>query len=142
MLFRFLALVLALALWTAAALSQAVSDTDRAEFRRIIESQIQAFRSDDGAAAYAFAAPGIKNRFSTPDTFMDMVRNGYKPVYRPRSFSFGETETQASGRPAQQVIIVDAEGQTWTAYYTFERQPDGTWLISGCMLRRIEGVGV
>jgi len=134
-----LALVAAVGLWAATALSEGVSEADRTEFQRIISSQIKAFQADDGAAAYSFAAPGIKRVFPSPDVFMSMVRNGYGPVYRPRSFSFGETETEPSGRPSQQVTIVDAEGRTWTAYYAFERQPDGTWLISACVLRRIEG---
>jgi hypothetical protein len=137
-----LALVAALGLWASAALAQAVSDADRTEFQRIISSQIKAFEADDGAAAYAFASPGIKRAFPTPDVFMSMVRKGYQPVYRPKSFAFGETETEPSGRPSQQVTIVDAEGRSWTAYYAFERQPDGSWLISGCVLRRIEGADV
>jgi hypothetical protein len=46
----------------------------------IIRSQEEAFRRDDAAAAYTFAAPGIKGMFQTPDVFMSMVRNGYAPV--------------------------------------------------------------
>ena len=142
--FRFLlTLMAALGLWCAAAFPQDVSEADRAEFQRIISSQIKAFQADDGVSAYAFASPGIKRMFPTPDVFMSMVKNGYKPVYRPRSFTFGETESEAAtGRPIQRVTVIDAEGQSWTAYYAFERQPDGAWLISACVLRRIEGEDV
>jgi Domain of unknown function (DUF4864) len=38
------------------------------------------------------------------------------------------------------VTIVDKAGKSWTALYAFERQPDGTWRISGVILKELEGV--
>lgn len=134
-------LILLLSGLLGAAGAQEFSPADRTEFQRIIQSQIEAFNADDGPAAYAFAAPGIRQMFPTPDAFMGMVRKGYAPVYRQKSFRFGDTEMKGQ-RPVQQVTIVDPEGRVWTAYYAFEKQPDGTWLISGCVLQRIEGSDV
>lgn len=140
--FRFmLTLVTAMGLLAVAAFPQDVSEADKGEFQRIIQSQIQAFNADDGNAAYAFAAPGIRRMFPTPEAFMGMVKQGYAPVYRQKSFRFGDTEMKGQ-HPVQQVTIVDAEGRTWTAYYAFEKQSDGSWLISGCVLQRIEGADV
>ncbi|HTN98749.1 MAG TPA: DUF4864 domain-containing protein, partial [Nordella sp.] len=62
--------------------AQAVSEAEAAEFQRIITGQLNAFTSDDGAAAYAFAAPNIQRLFPTPEMFMSMVQKGYAPVYR------------------------------------------------------------
>jgi hypothetical protein len=45
--------------------------------------------------------------------FMYMVQRRYAPVYRHRSFEFGEA---------------------WEALYTLEQQPDGNLKIIGCML--------
>jgi hypothetical protein len=101
----------------------------------IIRSQEEAFGRDDAAAAYAFAAPGIKSMFQTPDIFMSMVRNGYAPVYRHRSFEFGEAKTY-EGKLYQQVHIIDANGDAWEALYTIEPQDDGTFKISGCVLKK------
>jgi uncharacterized protein DUF4864 len=117
-----------------------VSDADRAEFQRIISSQIDAFRADDGPRAYSYAAPNIKRIFSSPDIFMQMVRQGYMPVYRPRSFHFGEATLDPLGRPSQRVTIVGTDGKTYEALYSMERQPDGTWRIDGCTLLEIPGV--
>jgi hypothetical protein len=101
----------------------------------IIRSQEEAFGRDDAAAAYTFAAPGIKNMFQTPDIFMSMVRNGYAPVYRHRSFEFGEAKTY-EGKIYQRVHIIDANGDAWEALYTIEPQDDGTFKISGCVLKK------
>jgi hypothetical protein len=112
---------------------------DAAEFQRIISAQIAAFNADDGATAYGFAAPMIQKLFPTPDVFMGMVKKGYQPVYRQKSFKFGETALKGPSIPTQSVTIVDANGKTWVALYTFERQPDGTWRISGCTLIEAPG---
>jgi hypothetical protein len=122
------------------ALYPAVPRADEAdEFQRLISEQIAAFNADDGAKAYSYAAPIIQRLFPTPDIFMAMVKRGYQPVYRQRSYNFAETTTDAAGRPAQAVTIVDVNGKVWTALYTFERQPDGTWKISGCTLLEAPG---
>jgi hypothetical protein len=108
---------------------------DIAAAQSIIQSQEDAFSRDDAAAAYTFASPTIKSWYRTPDTFMSMVRNGYAPVYRHRSFEFGEA-TISDGKIKQQVHIIDADGVAWEALYTLEPQSDGTLKISSCVLSK------
>ena len=91
---------------------------------------------DDEARAYSHAAPMIRQIFPDPDRFMGMVRQGYPPVYRPQTYSFGKAGLSASGRPIQRVTIVGPDGLTYEAIYTMERQPDGSWQINGCALVR------
>jgi Domain of unknown function (DUF4864) len=128
-------IVLALAL-AAASLGLAraeVADADREAFRSIISSQIEAFRRDDGAAAYGYASPTIQGLFPSAERFMAMVRSGYPPVYRPRSLSFG-TAAETPRGPEQHVFITGPDGRNWVAIYSLQRQPDGTWRINGCRL--------
>ncbi len=66
---------------------------------------------------------------------MFMVRNGYAPVYRHRSFEFGEARTY-EGKIYQEVHIVDADGEAWEALYTLEPQDDGSIKISSCVLKK------
>ena len=99
----------------------------------VIRSQEQAFSRDDSAAAYSHAAPAIQSVFPDAETFMAMVRNSYAPVYRHKSFEFGEARA-ADGKIAQRVHILDAEGVSWEALYTLELQPDGSLKITGCVL--------
>jgi Domain of unknown function (DUF4864) len=113
----------------------AYADDDTAAGQSVIRSQEEAFSRDDAAAAYTFAAPGIKSMFPSADIFMSMVRKAYAPVYRHRSFEFGEAKTSA-GKIVQEVQIVDADGAAWDALYTLEPQPDGSLKISACVLKK------
>lgn len=135
--------ILAIVLWgfmSVASLADSISATDKAEFQRIITAQITAFRADDGPAAYDFAAPVVRNIFPTPEIFMAMVKQGYPQVYRPKSFDFTEALIDPMGRPAQKMTVVGPDGKSYTALYSMEKQPDGTWRISGCTLLEIPGL--
>jgi hypothetical protein len=131
---RFLAfLLLMLVVGTAQAQAPPLGDADRAAIRDVIDRQVEAFRRDDGDAAFGLASPNIQHMFGTSGTFMDMVRQGYKPVYRPRTFDFGEI-VDLNGQPAQQVHVVGPDGRPVTAVYPMTQLPDGTWRIDGCFL--------
>ena len=99
----------------------------------VIRSQEQAFVHDDAAAAYSYAAPAIRQIFPRADIFMSMVQNQYAPVYRHKSFEFGEARTEGTS-VAQRVHIIDANGEAWEAMYTLEQQSDGSYKITGCSL--------
>jgi Domain of unknown function (DUF4864) len=129
---RTLVLLIALLIGTIAV---ARAGDDVAAARSVIKSQEEAFGRDDAAAAYAFAAPGIQSFYRSPEGFMFMVRNGYAPVYRHRSFEFGEVKI-VDGKIMQVVQIVDADGVAWDALYTLEPQSDGSLKISACILKK------
>ena len=112
--------------------SPAFAADDVATAQGIIRSQVEAFGRDDAAAAYSYAAPGIHEMFPQADIFLEMVQRSYAPVYRHRSFEFGEARA-SDGKIAQRVRIVDADGVPWEALYTLEQEPDGSLKISGCM---------
>jgi hypothetical protein len=111
----------------------AVAGDDVAMAQTVIRSQVEAFGRDDAAAAYSYASPGIREMFPQADAFLGMVQHSYAPVYRHKSFEFGEARA-ADGKIAQAVHIVDSEGVPWEALYTLEQQSDGSIKISGCML--------
>ena len=139
MLSRLLA-TLAVLFWIVPANAGEVSGADAKEFQRIISEQIAAFNADDGAAAFAHASPMIRQMFATQEAFMTMVKQGYAPVYRQRSYSFGETAERIQGLPTQEVTILDAKGRSWVAVYTLQKQPDGSWKINGCSLVEVPAV--
>jgi hypothetical protein len=103
--------------------------------RSVIESQINAFLADDMAAAYSFAAPSIKRMYPDENRFFDMVKRGYQPVYRPGNFAFGRYKGAPDGSGmVQEVLIQGPDGQDWTALYSLERQPDGSFKINGVQM--------
>lgn len=123
---------LLIALIVALSPAPALAD-DVAAAQGVIRAQEQAFVHNDAAAAYSYAAPAIREIFPAPDIFMSMVQNGYAPVYRHKSFEFGDSKTEGNWI-AQRVHIIDANGEAWEALYTLELQPDGSYKITGCSL--------
>jgi hypothetical protein len=137
---RYARTIAAAALVAAVAVAPAVDaqmpgGEDQAAIEALISDQIAAFQRDDGTTAYSMAAPAIQDLFPSVDEFMAMVRQGYAPVYRPRSVVFGALSA-GDGGPVQQVYLTGPDGLAYTAVYALERQPDGSWRIAGCVLVR------
>lgn len=133
---RFLAL-LGLVLGLALPAAAQVSSSDRDAIRDVIQRQVDAFRRDDSEAAFGLASPAIRGMFGSSDVFMEMVRQGYQPVYRPRAFEFREIVT-LHGMPTQKVHVIGPDGRPVTAFYPMAQQPDGSWRIEGCYLQAPE----
>lgn len=119
-------------------LAQSAQDpaTTRA-IRDIIRDQMAAFRRDDAAAAFQDASPFIQGRFQSPGIFLDMVRNGYAPVYRPQQVEFRDLVPAEDGLD-QRVFVLGPDGLAYLAHYLMQRQPDGGWKINGCILELLD----
>jgi hypothetical protein len=115
---------------------EVIAPAESAAIRKVIEDQIAAFGRDDGQAAFSYASPTIQGIFGTPDQFMDMVRGGYQPVYRPSAVDFQPPEP-ISGGWDQPVIVVGPDGVTYMAIYQMQMQSDGSWKINGCRIERL-----
>ena len=127
--------ILAIGILSALLCSPALADDAKPspDARALIQRQLDALAHDDAAGAYALAAPGIKGMFPDADVFLKMVRTQYTPVYHHRSVEFGPAQADADSI-AQGVTFVDEDNQVWKALYKLARQPDGSWLITGCSL--------
>jgi ketosteroid isomerase-like protein len=137
-------ILIAAMLLTYAALARAddpVAPADAAAIRQVIQGQMNAFKVDDWKAAFAYASPSIQTKFESPQIFSQMVTQAYQPVYRPRGVEFREVKASAFG-PTQEVFVVGPDGLSYLAYYTMEKQADGSWRISGCYLVRAEDESV
>ena len=126
-------------LFGAALAGEAPSKAERGDVQRVIAAQIEAFRHDDGQAALNYAAPGIRAKFADPGAFLSMVRTAYPPVFRPRSYSFGEVLLHG-GLLMQKVEILGPDGAASLALYEMEHEADGTWRIAGCLLEKSEQI--
>jgi hypothetical protein len=106
---------------------------DWTAIRKVIDDQLQALKRGDGVRAMTYAAPGIREQFGTPDNFMRMVRDGYGALLAARRTQFLE------GAVIEQVIVqplrlVLPDDTVLVALYQMQRQPDGQWRISGCLI--------
>lgn len=116
-----------------------VSAADHQAIEQVITSQLDAFGHDASDAAFSLASPKIQSLFGDAANFMAMVRQGYPPVYRPRSFAFEQLIT-INDQVVQRVMIVGPDGAPALALYTMEREQDGTWRIDGCALTKPDGL--
>jgi hypothetical protein len=110
-----------------------LSDADRTAIRSVIQRQLDAFKRDDGPAAFALASPAIQARFRDAARFLAMVRQSYQPVYRPRDVKFLDAAVQ-DGQVVQRVLVVGPDGVQVLAVYPMVRMPDGSWATDGCVL--------
>ena len=119
-------------------LHEARADT-ASEIQSVIADQLDAFGKDDDTRAYDHASDMIKQLFPSKSIFMEMVRTGYPPVYRAKSWSFAEPTTTGTGI-SQIVKLTDEQGRVWNALYTLERDSTGEWKITGCRILKSEGM--
>ncbi|MDJ0743055.1 MAG: DUF4864 domain-containing protein [Xenococcaceae cyanobacterium MO_167.B27] len=108
-----------------------LSEYDKAEIRRIIETQLKAFGEDNQIQAFGFASPKIQQQFGTPENFLKMVKTQYHPVYRPRAVMF-RGFTTVNHFPAQILYIMDSKGEVIQVVYVMQQQSDRSWRIHGC----------
>lgn len=123
----------------AQAAAPAVSAQDARDVRGVIEAQLAAFQADDAERAFSFASPAIRAQFVIADYFLAMVRGAYPVVYRPQTVAFLVAEA-IDGATIQRVRMTDRSGAAWLAIYRMQQQPDRTWRIDGCVVRRDTGV--
>lgn len=113
------------------------ADADKATskaIQQVISSQMAAFKADDASKAFSYAAPFIQEKFGSAETFMNMVRHGYKAVYRPRYVEFAHLAQGPDGTLAQHVILQAPSGELVMAVYPMIQDENGNWRIAGVYL--------
>ncbi|WP_147107289.1 DUF4864 domain-containing protein [Tateyamaria sp. syn59] len=108
------------------------------EIEDVISSQIEAFKVDDFAEAFTYAAPSIQGMFRTPENFGRMVTQGYPMVWRPADVTYLDLRDEA-GRYVQVVRIEDTQGTVHFLGYSMIQTAEG-WKISGVQVLEAPGV--
>ena len=101
--------------------------------KHVIETQLRALRAGDAAKAFSFAAPAIRAQFVTAENFLYQVRLGYDALLAARRTEFLGGAV-IDGNVIQPVRLVGADDTVRVALYTMEKQDDGSWKITGCVL--------
>ena len=115
------------------------AEADPDAMQGVIDDQLAAFRADDFATAFTFAAPGIQGMFRTPDNFGRMVRQGYPMVWRPARVEYLRARPEGSGW-RQEVLMTDADGRLHKLAYSMIQTESG-WRIAGVQLLAAPEVG-
>lgn len=99
----------------------------RKELVAVVAGQLAAFRADDFARAYEFAARALRDQF-TLEEFAGMIARGYPLIRRNARADFGLP--MDDGTQATMTVEVSAPGGSAAYRYTFVKEPAG-WRISG-----------
>jgi len=130
-------IIMALGLWV---IWFSAAWPDETKIQTTIQSQIEAFQSDDFIAAFEYASPNIQTIFKSSERFGLMVRRGYPMVYRPADIKFLELQT-IEDEFWQKVQIQDQQGRFHVMAYRM-LNIGGKWLINGVQLLPSEEIGV
>jgi hypothetical protein len=115
------------------AAAQAFPAAEWPAIKQVIDTQLRALRAGDAAKAFSFAAPAIRKQFGTADNFLRQVRLGYGALLAARRTEF-LVGAVIDGNVIQPLRLVAADDTVQVALYTLERQPDGAWKITSCVL--------
>ena len=121
---------------TSAAPASALSVLADAEWQAIkgtISAQLAALKAGDGAGAFAQASPSIRQQFGTAADFLAMVRTAYGALIAARYTEFLEGAV-IEGNVIQPLRLIAPDNSVRVALYSMQKQPDGRWKISGCVL--------
>lgn len=136
-----LLMVICIGLWNLPASAGGLSPKDQKHIIDVVQAQLHAFARDDAAKAFSYAAPNIRHLVGTAENFLEMVRTQYEIVYRPSATTFMQPHGEA-GEATLKVQLTDADGDTWTATYSLQRQKNKTWRITGCTVAAATGTMV
>jgi hypothetical protein len=99
--------------------------------------QLAAFRRGDWAGAYAYAAEGIRARFSL-DAFRVMVTQGYGPIARSSRGSVRGVQILDPRHGVVAVRVEGQDGQLLDAVYELVREQEA-WRIAGVVAEPVDG---
>ncbi|WP_299965191.1 DUF4864 domain-containing protein [uncultured Roseobacter sp.] len=108
------------------------AQAQEADIQATISQQLEAFQSDDFAAAFEYASPNLQRLFQTPENFERMVTNGYPMVWRPGDVRYLEL-SERDGSLWQRVMITDQQGRRHLLDYRMLETAEG-WRINGVQI--------
>jgi ABC-type transporter MlaC component len=110
------------------ALPHRSSDEVKKALSAVIEAQLAAFRAEDYAKAYTFAAAEIQGMFDK-DQFERMVKTGYPVIAHSTAAEFG-LAIDSGDEAVVSVKVSNGEKKSVTYQYHLIKQK-GAWRISG-----------
>ena len=105
--------------------------------KKVISSQLMAFKEKNVEKAYSFAAPNIKRQFFNTKNFGLMVKNGYPVIWSPKNYQFVKFSSNGK-RSIQRVLFRSATDALVTYDYLLEKFKN-EWRIAGVIQVSTEG---
>nr|WP_306266923.1 DUF4864 domain-containing protein [Pararhizobium sp. IMCC3301] len=114
------------------------SQSDLNEMRVLVQSYLWAISNLQADLVFLTAADSVTNVYSTPEALLRRMAKIHRPVVGGSLVRFDGVSIRDSV-PVQSVYIKDELGRQWWASYLLEKQADGMWKISGCVIMPAPG---
>ncbi len=105
--------------------------------KKVISSQLMAFKEKNIEKAFSFAAPNIKRQFLNAENFGLMVKNGYPVIWRQKNYQFVKFSSSGT-RSIQRVLFRSSTDALLTYDYLLEKFSN-KWRIAGVIQVNTEG---
>lgn len=115
------------------------TDKLKQDITTVIDSQLAAFRADDYAKAYTFAAADIQGKFGLPE-FEQMVKSGFPVIAHSASAEYG-LAFDTGDEAVINVRVQNAEKESVQYQYILKKE-NGIWKINGVLPLKAPGVSV
>ena len=109
----------------------------RAAMTQTVLDQLAAFRQDDWAGAYGYAASAIQAHFPL-EAFRQMVTSGYAEIAHSLRATVSHVEMIDAAHGLVEVRVDGANGGTVDALYELVDE-QGSWRIEGVLTRPVDG---
>lgn len=110
-----------------------ISHEDRIAIKDVVQLQLDALAEDDADTAFALTTAGTRTKLGDPETFMEIIKEQFRPIYRHQRAIFSSPEIVA-GRAVQRVRLTDSSGLVWLAVFMMQREADDNWRVDDCKL--------
>lgn len=142
-LFAMASLLLGLAgsCWAETTATDPIQPEDAAAIHQVVQSQLEALSKDDAASAFELATPEKRTLIGDADSFLQLIKEEYGPIYRFQQAIFSEPAL-VDGNAIQMVRVTDSTSRVWLAVFWMQQGEDRSWKIDGCELLPTEAVSV
>jgi hypothetical protein len=118
-----------------------ITGRDAEAIQAVVQSQLDAFAADDAVKAFELSTASTRNILGSADSFLQMIKYEYPPIYRHRRALFMPPQL-LEGQALQVVRLTDRDNNVWVAIYRMKVEQDGKWRIDGCSLVETTSVSV
>lgn len=122
-----------------AVVAQDMIDAENEAIHTVVQSQLQAFASDDADTAFELASDETQALIGSPQALLGIVRELYPPLHRPQKAVFAPADVEGD-HAIQEVAITDMNNVIWIAVFLMQQDEESHWKI--CSYHLVETTSV
>lgn len=109
-------------------LAEELSVEDVEAIHEVVQTQLDAFAVEDAQRAFDQASDSTQALLGSPEALMDIVREWFRPLYRPQKTEFLPADVLGD-QALQEVVITDGNSTVWIAIFQMSMNDEADWKI-------------